>query len=115
MVKRSKDQKLRLRNFDARHEKIEAGALVKSQKELSGVERGKGICYQWKEEGSSVRRETNAVSDMRVMIVQSRHQKTRHPLSHNLHKHEVDVCREKEIPEAEASLRSSIDRRVNTS
>ena len=30
MVKRSTDQKLRLRNFDARHEKIETGAVVKS-------------------------------------------------------------------------------------
>ena len=31
-VKRSIDQKLRLRNFDARHEKIESGAVVKSRK-----------------------------------------------------------------------------------
>ena len=51
MVKRRKDQKLRLRNFDARHEKIETGAVVKSHKGLSGVERGKGICYQWKAKG----------------------------------------------------------------
>ena len=49
MVKRSLDQKLRLRNFDARHEKIETGAVVKSHKGLRGVERGKGNCYQWKE------------------------------------------------------------------
>ena len=32
MVKRSIDQKLRLRNFDARHGKIETGAVVKSRK-----------------------------------------------------------------------------------
>ena len=32
MVKRSIDQKLRLRNFDVRHEKIEKGAVVKSHK-----------------------------------------------------------------------------------
>ena len=38
MVKRSIDQNLRLRNFDARHEKIETGAAVKNQKGLSGVE-----------------------------------------------------------------------------
>ena len=49
MVKRSTDQKLRLRNVDARHEKIETGAVVKSGKGLSGVEGGKGTCYQWKE------------------------------------------------------------------
>ena len=51
MVKRSIDQKLRLRNFDARHRRIETGAVVKSRKGLSGVEGGKGICYQWKEKG----------------------------------------------------------------
>ena len=32
IVKRSIDQKLRLRNFDARHEKIETGAVVKSRR-----------------------------------------------------------------------------------
>ena len=47
MVKRSIDQKLRLRNFDARHGRIESGAVVKSR----SVEGGKGICYQWKEKG----------------------------------------------------------------
>ena len=36
MVKRSTYQKLRLRNFDARHEKIESGAVVKSRKGLIG-------------------------------------------------------------------------------
>ena len=52
MVKRSIDYKLRLRNFDARHEKIKTGAVVKNHRGLSGVERGKGICYQWKEKGA---------------------------------------------------------------
>ena len=52
MVKRRKDQKLRLRNFDDRHEKIETSAVVKSHRGLSVVERGKGICYQWKEKGA---------------------------------------------------------------
>ena len=51
MVKRSIDQKLRLRNFDARHGRIETGAVVKHRKGLSGVEGGKGTCYQWKEKG----------------------------------------------------------------
>ena len=51
MVKRSIDQKLRLRNFDARHENIETGAVVKNRIGMSGIERGKGICYQWREKG----------------------------------------------------------------
>ena len=49
MAKISIDQKSRLRNFDATHWKIEAGAVVKSRKGLSGVERGKGTCQQWEE------------------------------------------------------------------
>ena len=51
MVMRSIDQRLRLRNFDARHGKTESGALIKSRTGLIGVEGGKGICYQWKEKG----------------------------------------------------------------
>ena len=43
MVKRSTDQKLRLRNFDARHERIESGAVVKSWK---GVWKEKDKCSQ---------------------------------------------------------------------
>ena len=71
MVKRSIDQKLRLRNFDARHEKIETGAV-----DLSGVERGRGICDQWRE------KKGHAVSGMRVTIVRKRHRKPPHLLSH---------------------------------
>ena len=51
MVKRRKEQKLRLRNFDARHGRIESGAVVKNRKGMNGVEGGKGICFQWKEKG----------------------------------------------------------------
>ena len=51
MVNRSIDQKLRLRNFDARHGRIETGAVVKNRQGLSGVEGGKGTCNQWKEKG----------------------------------------------------------------
>ena len=46
MVKRSTDQKLRLQNVDAGHGKIETGAVVKSWKGLSGVDRGRSICYE---------------------------------------------------------------------
>ena len=51
IVKRCIDQKLCLRNFDARRGRFESWAVVKSQKGLIGVEGGKGICYQWKEKG----------------------------------------------------------------
>ena len=67
------------------------------------------------EKKGTVRREANVVSGMRVMIVQNRHQKPSHPLSHQLPKHQVEVRREKDTSEVEASLGSSIDSRVNTS
>ena len=51
MVKRRKDQILRVRNFDARHGRIETGAVLKNRKGLICVEGGKGICGQWKEKG----------------------------------------------------------------
>ena len=51
MVKRSIDQKLRLRNFDARHGRIETGAVVKNRMGPIGVKGGKGTCHQWKEKG----------------------------------------------------------------
>ena len=51
MEKRSFDQKLRLRNFDAGHGSIESGAVVKSRKGIIGAEGGNGICHQRKEKG----------------------------------------------------------------
>ena len=49
MVKRSMDQKLRVRNFDARHGRLETRKSVKNRTGLISVEGGKGTCYQWKE------------------------------------------------------------------
>ena len=49
VVKRSVDQKLRSRDFNARNGRIETGAVVTSRRRLSGIERGpngkqKGQC-----------------------------------------------------------------------
>ena len=73
IVKRSTDQKLRLRNFDARNERIETGAVVASRRGL------KEFAINGKQKGS-VREDTNAVSGTTVMSVQNRHQKPLHPL-----------------------------------
>ena len=51
MEKKSIDQKLHLRNFDARNGRIESGAVIKNRKGIMGVDGGKGICYPWKEKG----------------------------------------------------------------
>ena len=58
MVKRSIDQKLRLRNFDARNERIEKGAVVTIRRGLSGFEREHGVYYQWKAKGQCSRGDT---------------------------------------------------------
>ena len=55
VVKRNIDQKLRLRNIDARNERIETGAVVTSRRGLSGIERGKGVCCQWEAKGQCLR------------------------------------------------------------
>ena len=65
------------------------------------------------EKTRSVRKKTNVVFGMRVTIVQDQHQ--HHFLSQQLQEHEVRMRQEKETPEAEASLGSSIDSRVSTS
>ena len=51
MVKSSIDKKIRSRNFDARHGRIETWAVVTSRQGLSGIEGEKGICHQWKAQG----------------------------------------------------------------
>ena len=55
MVKRSIDQKLRLRNFVAINERLETGAVVTNRRCQRGIERGQGVCYQWKAKGQCSR------------------------------------------------------------
>ena len=51
MVKESIDQKIRARNFEARSERIDTGAVVKDRRDQRGVARGLGECCQWKAKG----------------------------------------------------------------
>ena len=105
MVKRCIDQKLRLRNFDARNERIETGAVVTSR-------RRQGVCCQWKAKGQRSRGDRCSFRhdvDERA----NRHQKPLHPLSHR--HQEVEVLREKGISEAGVRLRRPIDSRAETS
>ena len=82
MVKRSIIQKLRLRKFDARNGRTETGAVITSRRGLSAVERGKGICYQWKSKGQC------SMRDQRGFRHENNDRaKPHHPLSHNFQKH----------------------------
>ena len=89
MVKRSTNQKLRLRNYDARHGRIESGAVVKSRKGLIGVE-GEVLVTSG-EKKASVRQETNAVSGMIVAIVR-KNKNTLPPSLPSQPCHEAEVC-----------------------
>ena len=57
MAKRSIDQNLRSRNFEARNGRIELGTLVKNQSEQRHVHRGPGDCWQWKADGRCSKRD----------------------------------------------------------
>ena len=66
MVKRSLDQKLRLRNFDAGHGRIESPKRIGRE---SLVLKEEKVFVASGKKKASVRKETNAVSGMRVTIV----------------------------------------------
>ena len=55
MVQIRKDQKLRLRNFDARNKRIETGAVATSRMGLSGIESGKEFAISGTQKGQCPR------------------------------------------------------------
>ena len=108
MVKRRKDQKLRLRNFDARHATIESGAVVKSHRGLIGVEK---LSVASGKKKASVRMETDAVSVTKPKIGH-RNQNTLPPRLLSQPYHEVEVCREREVSGAKVTLGPFFDNRA---
>ena len=96
-----------------KREKLRQGAVVTSCRGLSGFERGKGICYQWKAKGHQCSRDDHCSSGTRVTIVQNRHQKPLRPVSHQ--HQEVEVRGEEGASDAEASLGSPTDSSAKTS
>ena len=103
MVKRSIDKKLRIRNVDARNERIETGAVVTSRRVNVVLQEDKEFAINGKQKGS-VREETSVVSDMMKMCVQNRHQCPLHALNHR--QKEVEVVREERTSEVEVHLGS---------
>ena len=103
------DQKLRSRNFDARHGRIESGAVVKSRKGISGVEGGKGICYQWKGEGQCSQGDRCSFRHEEPKIVR-KNQNTLPPHLPSQPHHEVEVCRGREVSEAKSNHGSILRR-----
>ena len=97
--RREKDQKLRLRNFDVRHGRLETGAVVKSRKGLSGVERGKGKCYQWNDKRPVFARRSLQLPSRDPRSC-TKNQNTLPPRILSQPYHEVEVCRRKNVSEA---------------
>ena len=111
VMKRSIVQKRRSRNFDARNERIETGAVVASRMGSSGIERGQGVCCQWRAKGQCPRGDTCSFwhdGDERAKPTQ----KPLHVLSQQ-HK-EAGVRREERTSEAEVVLGSSNHSRAKT-
>ena len=77
IVKRSIDQKLRLRNFDARHGRIETGAVIKSRKGIMVLTEEKVFVTGGKKK-ASVRKEAVAVSATYPKIVRKIRTHCRH-------------------------------------
>ena len=111
MVKRSIDQKLRLRNFDARNERIETGAVIASRRGSSGIAMGQGVCYQLKEKGQCSRGGQCSFQHDGKCEINTKN--PLHPLSHQ--NKEVEVRREKGTSEAGVRLERWIDMRAETS
>ena len=51
MVKRSIEQNLRMKNFEARNGRFETSAVVKNQRMKQREQRSLGDCWQWKANG----------------------------------------------------------------
>ena len=75
MVKRSVDQKLRLRNSDARHGRIETGAVIKNGKGKVALKEEKVSVTSGRKK-ASVRKETDAVSATKPKIVRKKPEHT---------------------------------------
>ena len=56
MVKRSIEQNLRMKNFDARNGNFETSAAVKNQRVKQREQRSLGDCWQWKANGQCSKR-----------------------------------------------------------
>ena len=109
-ISMSKYEKLnRFRNFDAINERIETGAVVTSRGGLSDIEREKKVCYRWKAKGQCSK------GDQCSFRHESNDRAKPTPKSAPPSEPQSSKTQEKEMPQTEASLRSSINRRVITS
>ena len=92
-------QKLRLRNLDARHGRIESAAVVKNRNGIIGVDGGKGFRRPLQFPPRSPRSCAKTKTHCRHLLSQPHH--------------EVEVCRGREVSEVKATVGPFFDNRVN--
>ena len=109
MVKRSIDQKLRSRNFEASNERIEIGAVIKNRRGQRGVERVPGDCWQKRAKKTVFKKKSCCFRTMRISV-QDRHQRPLFPLKHR-QKRMVEILREKGLSEGPVHLGGYLDNR----
>ena len=112
IVKTCKDQKLRLQNLDARHGRIESGSVVTNRRGQRGVDRGKGTCYQWKEKGQcSKGDQCSFCHENNDRAKKKQNTMPPHLLRHQ--RHEVEVCRGREVSKAKVTMVPFADNRAD--
>ena len=67
-VKRSIEQDLRSRNFEARNWRVESNILVKNQREQRHVQKGPGDCWQWKANGQCSKGDKCSSGTMKISV-----------------------------------------------
>ena len=117
-VRRHIDQRMRTRNFRARSEIVERGAVTKSQKgRKASAERKMRECYQWKANGQCSKGDScsfshdpasgNRSDQRQEGQSSSLHQKRRHRLTER-YPQKVQTAQEKVLLEKVAELRAEI-------
>ena len=111
MMKGSIDQKLRLRYFDVRHEKIESGQWSRVERECQTLKEEKVSVIGEMKKGS-VRKEIVVVSVTRPKIAR-KNQNTMPPHLLSPPYHENELCRGREVSQAKVTMGPFFDNRVD--
>ena len=109
MVKRSIEQNLRMKNFEARNVNYETSAVVKNQRVKQRVQRSLGDCWQWK-----ANRQCSKGDNCSFQHDKNKRAKSTqpHPSPGSSTQQSVKIHRETEVLEAEAQVGKWLDFRA---
>ena len=109
MVKRSIEQNLQIKNFEARNGNYETNAVVKNQGTKQREQRSLGDCWQWKADGQCSKGDNCSFGTISISV-QNRH--SRILLRDLLRGRMRKMHREPEVLEAEAQVEECLDCRA---